>query len=266
MASYVVTGSSQGLGFAFLKKLAQDPKNQIFGLARNKSTLEAKLKEAGITNVTAITGDVGNSESVQKAAQEVSKITGGTLDVLINNAAYVSEETNFGGMSTHDPKLIERDILDSFKVNALGLVYTITAFLPLVRKSAGKVINISTGMADIDLTNSIEIPDAGPYSISKAASNVVIAKYNAEFGKEGVLFLSISPGYVATETNIEAGSKYGEQAQAMGAKFAAYAPHFKAPLTPEESVTAVLGVIAEKSVKNGDGGQFISHLGNKQWL
>jgi hypothetical protein len=56
------------------------------------------------------------------------------------------------------------------------------------------------------------------------------------------------------------------RAQELGAKFAAYAPHLKGMLTPEESVTAVLGVVASKSVANGDGGSFVSHFGNQQWL
>lgn len=87
-------------------------------------------------------------------------------------------------------------------MNALGLVHTVQAFLPLIRKgSVKKVINISTGMADIDLINAVDVAVAGPYSASKAAANVVIAKYNAELKSEGILFLSISPGYVATERN-----------------------------------------------------------------
>lgn len=52
----------------------------------------------------------------------------------------------------------------------------------------------------------------------------------------------------------------------MQSNFAAYAPHFKAPLTPEESVKAVIKVYENASVANGDGGSFISHLGTKQWL
>lgn len=59
-------------------------------------------------------------------------------------------------------------------------------------------------MADIDLINESEVEVAGPYSVSKAAANVVIAKYNAALKNEGILFLSISPGYVATERNFEA--------------------------------------------------------------
>lgn len=52
----------------------------------------------------------------------------------------------------------------------------------------------------------------------------------------------------------------------MAAKFAAYAPDFKRPLTPEESVKAVLSVVEKASVQGGYGGQFISHLGTKKWL
>ena len=52
----------------------------------------------------------------------------------------------------------------------------------------------------------------------------------------------------------------------MGAKFAAYAPHFKAPDTPQESVNTMLKLFEKSSIKNSNGGTFVSHLGNKQWL
>lgn len=52
----------------------------------------------------------------------------------------------------------------------------------------------------------------------------------------------------------------------MISRFVAYAPHFKGPMSAEESVKAVLGVAEKASVEGGYGGAFISHLGNKQWL
>lgn len=52
----------------------------------------------------------------------------------------------------------------------------------------------------------------------------------------------------------------------QGAKFAAYAPHFTAPDSPADSVKQVLGILESKSLANGDGGAFVSHLGTKQWL
>jgi hypothetical protein len=45
----------------------------------------------------------------------------------------------------------------------------------------------------------------------------------------------------------------------LGMKFAKYAPPFTRMLTTEESVTAVLSIIEQKSVQAGDGGSFISH-------
>lgn len=59
-----------------------------------------------------------------------------------------------------------------------------------------------------------------------------------------------------------------QQLEAMGgmmAKFAEYAPHFKGPITPAESVRAVRSVW-EKATVEENGGDFISHYGNKQWL
>jgi len=53
---------------------------------------------------------------------------------------------------------------------------------------------------------------------------------------------------------------------AMGVTFAAYAPNFERPATAEESVASVLKVLDEKSVEKGDGGRFVSHYGNQQWL
>ena len=55
-------------------------------------------------------------------------------------------------------------------------------------------------------------------------------------------------------------------AMAMGAKFAAYAPHFKGAIQPDESVRSLLKILQNASIAKGDGGSFISHLGNKQWL
>lgn len=52
----------------------------------------------------------------------------------------------------------------------------------------------------------------------------------------------------------------------MSGKFAAYAPHFKAPATPEDAVKDVLKVVEKSSLTNGAGGTYLSHLGNKQWL
>lgn len=81
----------------------------------------------------------------------------------------------------------------------IGQVHLFNLFTPLVvNGGAKKVIAISTGMADLDLTNKQGVYHAAPYAISKAALNMVVGKFNAEYRDRGVLFMSISPGLVNT--------------------------------------------------------------------
>lgn len=165
-------------------------------------------------------------------------------------------------------------------------------FLPLVLKGQiKKVITISTGMADLDLINNCEVDIAGLYAASKAAMNVIVAKFNAQYKKDGVLFLSISPGLVEVgrfanstcpfppchQETAASGHRClthtpaatPEEAQGLTGfmgNLIAYAPHFEGPITPEESVRHIRSTWEKASIEGGFGGAFISHLGNKQWV
>jgi NAD(P)-dependent dehydrogenase (short-subunit alcohol dehydrogenase family) len=88
-------------------------------------------------------------------------------------------------------------------------VHVVHAFLPLVRKGAvKKVVNLSSGIADLDLIHKVDLAVAAPYAASKAAANIIVAKYAAALKDEGILFLSLSPGFVATESNLEGESEF----------------------------------------------------------
>ncbi|KAJ5206324.1 Short-chain dehydrogenase/reductase SDR [Penicillium cf. griseofulvum] len=286
MSSYLITGASRGLGFEFVRHLAQNPDNTVIGLVRDKEAADSKAKAEGLHNFhmveaqytdlgslkvrTHAMNDAYHTHFFQKAAEVVKDITAGALDYLVNNAAIISHVSGFKSLGDFDNdfETLEKDLMESLEINLLGVIKTIHAFLPLIHNGKGKkVIAISTGMADIDLINATEVAFAAPYSISKGAVNVAIAKYNALYNKEGILFLAVSPGYVSTERNLEEPTpEDAEKAAVLVGKFVEYAPHFQRPLTPEESVTAVLSVMDKASIANGDGGAFISHLGNKQWL
>ncbi|KAL4952038.1 hypothetical protein BDW69DRAFT_28804 [Aspergillus filifer] len=118
----------------------------------------------------------------------------------------VSELRTFEDFKDDFPSL-ETDILDSFRINVLGVMKTIEAFLPLLHSSTGekKVITITSGMSDLDLINASELAVAVPYAMSKGALNVAVAKYNALYKQSGLLFLGICPGYVATERQTQGG-------------------------------------------------------------
>ena len=219
--------------------------------------------------MTVFAANVTDREALLDAAKEVSKITGGTLDLLINNAGIGGQQL-FKDLQDF-PSLgdLENDLMETFRVNTVGPALSTGAFLPLIRKGQlKKVITISSGMADDNLTNKYSIGIQGPYAASKAAVNTLMAKYNAALGpSEGILFLAICPGVVNTDMNDP--SKFTEEEaqgmQAMGAKFVEYAPHFKGPDTTEESVNSVVDVINKATVEEM-GGQYVSHFGNKQWV
>ncbi|KAH7144322.1 hypothetical protein B0J13DRAFT_525705 [Dactylonectria estremocensis] len=290
MASYLVTGASRGLGLEFIRQLSNDPSNTVVGLVRNKtSTLESldpELKQR--TNLHILQADITDYDALKASVDEVSEITGGSLDYLIANAAFVSLYSAWDTLGTlgNAPRRLEQDLIQSFNVNVVANIHLFNLYIPLILKGqVKKVIAISTGMTDIDFITRFGIASASPYSISKAAMNVAVAKFSAEYSKDGVLFLSISPGLVDTSEvkreriisplatsftdnsdNLAATEEQIKGAQKMIAQFSEYAPHFTGPTTPESSVKSVLSVISEKSVEAGDGGSFVSHLGNQQWL
>ncbi|KAJ5902194.1 Short-chain dehydrogenase/reductase SDR [Penicillium taxi] len=240
MPSYLVTGASRGLGFEFVRHLSQNPNNTVIGLVRDKAAADAKAKSEGVT-VYMVEAQYTDLLSLKNAAESVKSITGRGLDYLIHNAAvlsHISALKTFGDFDD-DFETLEKDLLESLNVNLLGYIKTVQAFIPLIREGKKK---------------------------NKAALNVAVAKYNALYNQDGILFLAISPGVVSTERSRETNPEDAEKLQALASKFVAYAPHFSGPINPEESVSAFLSVVDKLSVANGDGGAFISHLGNKQWV
>ena len=89
--------------------------------------------------------------------------------------------------------------MSQFRTNVVGVVHTINAFLPLLRKGATKkIIVISTGLGDTQTVINCDYATAVPYSVSKAAVNMVVAKYAVTLRKDGFVVVALSPGLVKT--------------------------------------------------------------------
>lgn len=52
----------------------------------------------------------------------------------------------------------------------------------------------------------------------------------------------------------------------MPQKFMKAYPDWRGPITPEESIKAMMKVIDRAEADNEFAGAFVSHYGNKQWL
>jgi NAD(P)-dependent dehydrogenase (short-subunit alcohol dehydrogenase family) len=84
-----------------------------------------------------------------------------------------------------------------FQTNVVGNIHLFNLFLPLVMKGKlKKCIAISSGHGDLDIINRFDVEVNALYAASKAAMNIIVAKFNAQYKKDGVLFVSISPGFV----------------------------------------------------------------------
>ncbi|OAP62047.1 hypothetical protein AYL99_04250 [Fonsecaea erecta] len=263
MPSYVVTGASRGIGYGFIQYLSKDPDNVVVGLVRDKVATDKKIQQDGLQNVAIIQADITDRQSLNVARDLVKNLTGGSLDYLINNAAYVSHLTTgkFLDEFESDPTSLDEDIKTAFNTNVVGVINTINAFLPLIKKGrVKKVVTLTSGMGDLDFVNDLGIWESAPYSMSKAAVNIAVAKYSARYKDEGILFISISPGVVDTAAAAAPGI------EGLVQKFLKAAPNFPGPMTALESVEQVLSVVNSKSVENGDGGAVMSHHGDKNWF
>ncbi|KAL6353711.1 hypothetical protein LRP88_12699 [Fusarium phalaenopsidis] len=249
MPTFLVTGASRGLGFAFLKELSADRDSLVVGLVRNKVSTERKITEelGSPDNIRIVEADITNYDALKDSVQEVSKITSGVLDYIIANAALIPSWSAWDAVDVvaQNPELLERDILESIKVNVVGNVHLFNLYMPLVLNGrAKKVIAISSGMSDIEF----------------------IPKFAVRYAKDGVLFMSICPGSVNTGFEREMTEEKTQKALRLASKFVDYAPNFRGPSSPEDSAKAVLGVMFESSLEKGDNGSFVSRYGNKQWM
>ena len=165
-----VTGAGSGLGRDIVLGLAA--KNyRVFGTAFTSEEIE-DLKRASGGAVTLAICDITDATAVKSWAHEVATHTGGCLDLLINNA----------GILTPGPlEILPLDaIRHEFEVNVFGALSVINAFLPALRKTHGRIVQISTWTA------SLPLPFNGPSGASKAATEVFAAVYRAELKHLGV--------------------------------------------------------------------------------
>ena len=196
MTTTFITGANKGLGHETARRLLALGHTVIVGARDEERGTEA----AAALGARFVRIDVTDDASVTAAAADVAAHEG-VLDVLINNA---------GVHGPHgDPaELTGADALGVFDVNVFGVVRTITAFLPLLRRSSDPVvINVSSGMGSLAITHDpsrIESSVVAPlYTASKAALTMLTTQYAKAF--KGVRVNAVDPGYTATDLNGHSG-------------------------------------------------------------
>ncbi len=203
----LVTGANKGIGLETARQLGKKDMTVLVG-ARDAGKGEAaagQLREEGI-NAHFLALDVSKPASVQKAAEKVTKDFG-RLDILINNAAVMVDDTD------KKPSDQSLDVWrDTFETNFFGLIETTRAFLPLLRKSdAGRIVNLTSILGSITYHATpgspvYEAKSTPAYNVSKSAVNAFTVHLAHELKDTKIKVNAAHPGWVKTEMGGEGAS------------------------------------------------------------
>lgn len=182
----LITGSSQGLGLAFARGLAQAGASIVLN-GRDAAKLAAaadRLKNEGARVASAafdVTDGAACSREIERLEREI-----GPIEILVNNA----------GIHRRAPleEMTEaqwREVLDTNLTSAF-LVARAVAPRMIARRS-GKIINICSLMSDLGR------PTTGNYAAAKGGLKMLTRAMAVEWAKHNIQINAIGPGYFATE-------------------------------------------------------------------
>jgi NAD(P)-dependent dehydrogenase (short-subunit alcohol dehydrogenase family) len=167
----VVTGGNRGIGQALVEEaLRRGAKRVYAGTRHPMAHLDKRVTRLGL--------DVTNAAQIQDAVERVD-----SLDILINNA----------GLALYDD-LSDRAVLEQhLAVNLFGTYGVTQAFLPLLSRSRGAIVNV------LSVTGLAALPLIPAYSISKAAAFSMSQALRALLAGRGVRVHAVLTGPVDTD-------------------------------------------------------------------
>jgi NAD(P)-dependent dehydrogenase (short-subunit alcohol dehydrogenase family) len=143
------------------------------------------LADQASSNLTPVRLDVADAGSLQAACEQITaSLDGSGLDGLVNNA----------GIAVVGP--LEFLPLDEFRrqveVNLTGALAVTQTFLPLLRKSSGRIVFVSS------ISGRVASPLLGPYAISKFAMEALADTLRRELYPWELKVAVIQPGRIET--------------------------------------------------------------------
>jgi NAD(P)-dependent dehydrogenase (short-subunit alcohol dehydrogenase family) len=181
--SVLVTGASTGIGAACALDFAGRGMT-VFAGVRDPLAGESLAAKGG-PSLIPITLDVTDELSIMRSVKAVQSVVGeGGLGGLVNNAGIV-----IGSPLEVVPLSQLRKQLE---VNVIGQIAVTQAFLPLLRRGRGRIVNMGS------IAGRGTIPLLGPYSASKYALEALTDALRMELRPWGIHVSIIEPGAIAT--------------------------------------------------------------------
>lgn len=241
----LVTGSSAGIGLAISLALAKSDFN-VLGGVRKKEDGE-KIQQQSDGKIIPVQLDVTSEENRESVKKLIETEYGGELYSLVNNAGIL------------DVAPIELGDMEEFRrqmeVNALGPLALTQKVLPFIRKTKGRIINISS------MNGKVSMPAVGGYSASKFAVEAYSDALRMELAASGAKVIIVEAGQIKTEIfkkSLVAYEKFlervtPEQREVYGALLdggkAAIHAGMNSPKAPEEIADVVLQALSSEVTK-----------------
>lgn len=176
----VVTGASTGIGEATTEHLRSLGFDVFAGVRKDEDAERARSNGLKAVNL-----DVTDSGSIESARGEVeAALDGGHLAGLVNNAGVAIS----GPIEFVSPDELTRQL----DINVVGQVRVTQAFMKLLRRDRGRVINISS------IGGRIALPLVGPYAASKFALEALSDSLRREVRGQGIEVVVVEPGAIKT--------------------------------------------------------------------
>ncbi|CAD7937276.1 unnamed protein product [Amoebophrya sp. A120] len=199
-ATYLVTGTSSGIGLDLVKTLAARG-DKVYATVRQSRGSSM----TGEDQLSSVAGDVTVIENVDVSDDNVGSVLkkaldGITIDVVIHNAGSVNATRELkGGDIFAEQKLGKinyKTMLRTFDTNCVGILRVQEAVNDQIRSPGGKIVLLSTGMGSIADNGSGGVY---AYRCSKAAMNMVAKGLSCDLKEKQICVCPIAPGMVTTE-------------------------------------------------------------------
>ena len=184
----LVTGSSQGIGLAIVRGLAEHGASVLLN-GRDRGKLDAAAKSLAVAGHKAAVScfDVTVVDAVREGVAAIERSIG-AIDILVNNAGMQFRTPLEDFPAEKWEELLRTNVSSAFYVGQAVARHMIT-------RGKGKIINIASVQSELAR------PGIAPYTATKGAIRNLTRGMCADWARHGLQINAIAPGYFKTPLN-----------------------------------------------------------------